>query len=183
MGDNDFVGVQHGILVTQWTLDHMEIHRDVLPYIKEALGHIDVMPLRTGIFVKQIEMGRIVGNLDYVETAPVTKDELIIFAHRKNREQPQRVVLDKVTPDQTDKITCVFYKESVNQLWKLVTAWFGPRKPPDPFYHNGRTQEGWDFWCSHAFVYNSETMLEPFCSSWKEIIPRQGLKRYARNPV
>jgi Holliday junction resolvase len=131
---------------------HMAQHKDVIPYLDEAIGSVEVKSQR---FMKtHIDMGRVVGN-----TACVTTDETdeIVYAVRVGRPGETRFVKNREMQP-SNHVAVILQKQGSE--YKLVTAFIGKVAERELFDKTLRTEDerlvAEKFWANHALVWGSQ---------------------------
>ena len=165
-------GCGGSIHLTDSVKEHLEAHQGILGLIPVIASRV-ILPIDGGRLTSQISLERVVGQSSLINTKKIGLSELAWFAVRKNRMKASRVV-PGAAPVDTDLVSIVA-NSIKNNSYELVTAWFGamaPKEPWDPDLADDPAayEESIHFWCSHGLVYSSETMLEPFESTWGNIL-------------
>lgn len=138
---------------------HMTQHRDVLPYLEEAL--LQVFPPEGQIFYKvDIDMGRIIGHQACVR---VSDSDTFIHAQRKNREGLTRFVLNR-NMEPTSYVTVVLARDRKKEhIYRVLTAYIGRVSEREPTDASIKTDEEMavcvDFWTKHALVWGSQIVV------------------------
>jgi hypothetical protein len=152
------------IIVTQDTLEHMEAHSDALVHLRECIKGMII----TNKVVQTHDMGRIIGMTGNTVTDPITIDTPTLFACRKNRPRPSRVVID-VEPMPTSGMTLILRPSKRPKTHFLISAWPGDPAQPEPT--NIRKKADLEYWCNHALIWNEEFYKNvPFTSTWREVL-------------
>lgn len=138
---------------------HMAQHRDVLPYLEEAL--LQVFPPEGQIFYKvDVDMGRIIGHQACVR---VTEDDTFIHAQRKNRAGLTRFVLNRLS-EPTSYVTIVLARDRKKEnIYRVLTAYIGrvsEREPTDPSIKTDvEMAVSVAFWKDRALVWGSQIVV------------------------
>lgn len=127
---------------------HLSDTPELLRLVKEALGSIIA---EGGSVYTEIDMGRIVGKTDLVETR--TGDD-IVYAKRLNRNIHTRFVKNR-TRANTSHVTIILHK--TNDGYRLFSAWIGRKVPPFPGDEK-ETSESKAFWKRHALVWGQQVV-------------------------
>jgi len=152
--------------------EHLGTHPGIIGLIPEISSRV-TLPTDGCRLASQISLGRVVGQSSLINTEKIGLSDNTWFAMRENRIKASRVIPGK-TPLDTDIVTIVASPVAENR-YELVTAWFGvyaPKEPWDPSLAGDSSayEEAIHFWCRHGLVYSSKTMLEPFESTWVNIL-------------
>lgn len=128
---------------------HMKAHKEVLQYLEEAILKLSFAQA-TGFFSKTIEMGRVVGKCDCVETS---ETDVVFYQKRPGRRWTTRFVRNR-EPQPCSKIT-VIGTINGNSL-RVISAWIGgpaPREEGDFSIDNATDRKiTQDFWSTHALI-------------------------------
>lgn len=159
------------ITVPPETLAHLEAHPDVGALIEEAVGLLDSS---SGAFIAtDVDMGREVGLSACVPAPRLELDTEATFALRVNRPRPSRVVVgaEKVP---TSRVA-IIAAPTGGGTYRLITAWVGPLAPKEPgdASPGAEFDQSFNFWSSHALIWEAETAASPVTSTWREVL---GLK-------
>jgi hypothetical protein len=160
------------IILTEGVREHLEAHPGILDLIPEIASKV-TLPTDGSKFASQISLGRTVGQSSLINTKKIGLSDKTWFAIRKNRMKASRVV-PGAAPVDTDLVS-IIANPAEDGSYDLASAWFGamaPKEPWDPDLADDPAayEESIHFWCSHGLVYSSETMLEPFESTWGNIL-------------
>jgi len=160
------------IVVPAKAEDHLRAHPEVEGVLAEAVAKVR-LPQNGAFLSAEIEMGRVVGKSGCVSTSLITPWTTALFAQRIGRERASRVVIGE--GEETTKVAVLaFVSRGEVGTYVLVTSWVGslaPKEPWDPKIEGRKEfQSCVSFWCSHALVYDSSVMGEPFESSWEKIL-------------
>ena len=152
--------------------EHLRAHPNILDLIPEVALRI-TLPVDGSRLTKQISFNRVVGQSSLINTKKIELSDIAWFAVRKNRMKASRIILGECLAD-TDIVTIIANPFAEN-TYKLVTAWFGILAPKEPWDFDlvgnlSEYKEAIQFWCSHALIYSSDTMHDPFESSWENIL-------------
>ena len=156
------------IAVTEETWKHLEAHPDVKSILREVLLKVP-LPEDSNFTRQEVNMGRTVGKTGLVR---VGYEEKMMFAYRKGREGPTRVV-PASTPKADTSIVSIVAGKDEEGSWILYTAFLGILGTREPWDPNIETQEERDealrFWChQYALVHDPETMGPIFISTCEE---------------
>jgi hypothetical protein len=162
-------GCGGSIYLTDGVREHLKAHPGIIGLFPEISSRV-TLPTDGSRLSSQISLGVVVGQSSLINTGLSNNTW---FAMRKNRIKASRVIPGK-TPLDTDIVTIVASPVAENR-YELVTAWFGvyaPKEPWDPSLAGDSSayEESIHFWCRHGLVYSSKTMLEPFESTWENIL-------------
>lgn len=151
---------------------HLGTHPGIIGLIPEIASRV-TLPTDGCRLASQIKLSRVVGQSSLINTKKIGLSDKTWFAIRKNRMKASRVVTGE-TPLDTNIVTIIANPVAENR-YELVTAWFGPiaqKEPWDPDLADDPSafEESIRFWCSHALVFSTDTMLEPFESNWGNIL-------------
>ena len=151
---------------------HLKAHPGIIEIIPEVLSKVNLPGDRSN-FKCSHRFEKVVGKSGLILTKPITLSEITWFAQRNDRLMPSRVIPDSSSIE-TDIVSLIATPAEDNS-YELVSAWFGefaPKEPWDPDLASDPPayEESIHFWCSHGLVYTSETMLEPFESTWGNIL-------------
>ena len=160
------------IHLTDSVKEHLEAHSGILDLIPEIASKVS-LPTDGSRLACQTSLGRVVGQTSLINTKKIGLSESAWFAVRKNRMKASRVV-PGAAPVDTDLVS-IIANPAEDGSYDLASAWFGalaPQEPWDPDLADDPAayEESIHFWCSHGLVYSSETMLEPFESTWGNIL-------------
>ena len=160
------------VIVPQKAENHLRAHPEVEGILAEAIALVR-LPRDDAFLSAEVEMERIIGRSGCVSTPPISPSDWSFFAQRIGRERPSRIVIGE--GEETTKIVVLaFASRGETRTYVLVTSWVGslaPKEPWDPMIRTqGERQESLDFWCSHALVWDPAVMLNPFESSWGEVL-------------
>lgn len=143
-------------VVVDVPVSHLKQHSDVL----EHLGLV-VSGITTGnqsIIKEEIDMGRVIGTTDCVETH---RFDDIVYAKREGRPWPTRFVLDR-EPEPCSHITVVMKRDG--ERYKLLTAYIGrmAEKEPDDMSIrcNHEYMRAKHYWDSHALVWGRQEVVQ-----------------------
>lgn len=132
--------------------EHMAQHTDVIQYLDEAIGSVEVKSRR---FMKiHVDMGRVIG-----KTACVTTDETdeIVYAVRVGRPGETRFVKNREMQP-SSHVALIMQKQGSE--YKLVTAFVGKVAERELFDKSLRTEAerhvAEKFWANHALVWGSQ---------------------------
>jgi hypothetical protein len=141
-GDGNILIVSH---------HHMSVHADVYDLLDEAFSLF--IPTQETIQKTVIKFDRVIGATVCVET---TSDDEIIYATRKGRKWPSRMVKNRM-PTPSDELTLVV-KRCKNNIYRLLTAYIGGCSEREVDDHSIQTQEdkliSISFWSNHALIYH-----------------------------
>jgi hypothetical protein len=159
------------IVVPRKAQEHLRAHPEVQKILAEAVVKVS---LPHGEFLAvEVEMGRVVGLSGCVKTPRIEVGDKTFFAQRVEREKPSRVVFGK-GEEATKVVVLAFPSRENKRTYVLVTSWIGSLAPKEPWDRNIKSEEelreSLDFWTSHALIWDSAVMSEPFESSWEEIL-------------
>lgn len=164
------------IIITEKTKEHLLAHPDIIPYLEEAIQKADINT--DDRFHVEIKLDKIIGKEYCVQTKPLRGNSRALFAHRKNRLGPTRVVYGKGYD--CDTITLFGAKSKYNaQEYVLFTAYIGHKADMEPWDINikdGETMKNsYDFWRTHALVYdpddpNASFTEEPQEKTWEQVM-------------
>lgn len=154
------------ILLTDETVRHLEAHPEAAALLEEAIAKI-VLPTDGSDFFKTVvDLGRVIGQTACVEIT----DGSSLFAVRRGRTEPTRVVIDVAKPDTTQFV--VLARKGTLGDWLLITGYAGadaPREPHDSYFEDGlgdgEFEEALCFWSRHALVWD-ESMGPVYESTW-----------------
>lgn len=160
------------VIVPRKAENHLVAHPEVRNLLPEAIGRVKLP--RDGAFLSaEVEMGRVVGRSGCVSTPPINPNHLSLFAQRIGRERPSRVIIGE--GELTTKVVVLaFPVRGEVGTYVLVTSWVGSLAPKEPWdctiASDQEYQDCLQFWCSHALVWSSDVMGEPFESAWEEVL-------------
>jgi hypothetical protein len=165
-------GCGRWLLVKPNVVNHLAAHPGITEILPDIVSNI-ILPSDGSKLECQVNLNRVVGQSSLLKTDKIDISDKSCFAKRKNRKYASRVVPDEEMEDTS--LVSIIAQPSDSQTYKLVSAWFGPiaqKEPWDPDLADDPSafEESIRFWCSHALVYSSDTMLEPFESNWINIL-------------
>lgn len=153
--------------------DHLRAHPEVMALLQEAIEHVE-LPKDGSFLAVEVEMGRVIGRSGCVATPPIGLDDQGFFAVRVGRTGPSRVALDTEGPETTKVVILAFVSRESRGQYVLVTSFVGELAQKEPWDPNIRSQEEFqcslEFWGSHALVYDSSVMSDPFVSTWRQML-------------
>lgn len=136
---------------------HMSVHADVYALLDEAVSLFN--PTQESIQKTVIKFDRVIGATVCVET---TDDDEIVYATRKGRKWPSRMVKNRM-PMPSDELTLVV-KLCKHNIYRLLTAYIGGFSEREIDDHNIKTQEdkrvSIHFWSNHALIYNEDDIQD-----------------------
>lgn len=154
------------ILLTDQTVRHLEAHPEAATLLGETIAKITLPTDGSDFFKQEVDLGRVIGQTACVE---ITGGSLL-FAVRKGRTEPTRVVIGVAKPDTTKFV--VSARKGTRGDWLLITGYAGanaPREPHDRYLEDKHGTVEWTeairFWSTHALVWD-ETMGQPYESIW-----------------
>ena len=161
------------VVVPPKTEDHLRAHPEVLAFLAEAIGRVD-LPRNGEFLATEVAMGRVVGRSGCVPMWHIGPNDRATFALRVGREKPSRVMVGAEGPETTKVVVLAFAAKEAAGTYVLVTAFVGELAPKEPWDRNIRTEaeakESLDFWVSHALVYDSSVMGDVFESTWNRVL-------------
>lgn len=129
---------------------HMGLHQDVYPLLEEAFSLF--IPNDDIIQKVVVQFNRIIGTTTCVKTTP---DDVIVYATRKNRKWPSRLVKNR-DPEPSSEMTIVM-KRCKGNIYRLLTAYIGKASEKEVADRNIRDHEELSastaFWSCHALIY------------------------------
>lgn len=135
-----------------------------------------------------VDLGRQLGPTSKVATPPIRWDEKSLFAIRKNRNYPSRIVVGVEKP--LSSVMTLIAERKGGTFFVLRTAYVGELAPPEPFSFNTilkmklKPDAVVDYWCRHALIYDPvECETEPFLSTWQEVLMRAVADREERRAL
>jgi hypothetical protein len=160
------------IVVPHKVEGHLRAHPNMDLLLPEAIARVR-LPHDGAFLSAEVEMGRVVGRSGCVQTLPIAMNDRTLFAQRVGRDKPSRVIVGE--GEKTTKVVVLaFASREEASTYILVTSWVGSLAPKEPWDLNIRSdeehQECLRFWCSNALVWDPAVMLEPFESTWEEIL-------------
>jgi hypothetical protein len=114
------------------------------------------MTLEGDLIAKDVDMGKIVGNSDVVETDD--KDD-IVYAMRKNREDQGYVPFTKSQSSQPSTKISIYLVKKDYKIYELSSVWVGEYESPMFPQMNNATAESVSYWRKHAFVWGSQEII------------------------
>lgn len=155
------------IVLTEETMVHLEAHPEARGLLAEAIARVR-LPAEGDFLKVVVDLGRVIGQTACVET----NCDVFLFAVRKGRTAPTRVVVGVEKSDTTTFVVLV-HKDEVSGQWVLNTGYAGadaPREPHDRYFDDkldgDEFVEALKFWSEHALVWD-ETMGQPYESTWE----------------
>lgn len=140
---------------------HMKLHRNVMPFIAEAIELANAQTLtvrQNGCVSVTVDFGRLIG---FSECVPVVcDDDNVVYAIRQGRDRHMRFVKNRPTPA-VSRLTMIFFQ--IPGGWRLVSAWFGDqaaREPQDPGCTAAERVAAYEFWNAHALVWGTQPVRE-----------------------
>ena len=129
------------------------LHESVVPYLPVALAGIESNGRE--FFIEEVDFGRQIGETICVATGP--GDE-IVYAQRPKRFGLTRFVKNR-KPEPCSSVV-VILKAMGRQTGThvLITAYIGRKAEPEPWDRNA-TASAYEFWNSHALVWDCEEIL------------------------
>jgi len=115
--------------------------------IKEALVNNNLKGLHMEV---EIDMGRVIGSTDIVETSE--KDN-IYYAQPVKNANYSRFVKNR-PPQPSRKLTIIVQKDDIGN-YEVTDTWIGPCSPPFPGHENA-TDESRPYWENHALVQDAQ---------------------------
>lgn len=116
--------------------------------VKEVLA--DISSLNRNSLEEEVELGRLIGTTNLVET---TEDDDIVFAKRINRKGYSRLVKLKVGPE-SSTLYVKLIRAKKKDAYILVTAFVGKKTPPEPL-PGSDSKKLKKFWSTHALSYEN----------------------------
>lgn len=155
------------IFVSAETVAHLAAHQDVAAVIEEAARLLEP---DGGFLATDVDLGRPIGLSGCVPASRLGLDDKATFATRVNRPRPSRVAVgaEKVP---TSRVAFIAAPQKGGS-YKLITAWVGTLAPKEP----GDAEPGeefetsFDFWATHALVWESETCGDVIETTWREVL-------------
>ncbi len=149
------------------TIEHLAAHPDVTSVIEEAAGLL----VLTGAFCAQdVDMGRPIGLSGCVPATRLGLDDTATFALRVNRPRASRVAVgvEKVPTSRVAFIAAPLPDGS----YRLITSWVGELAPKEPgdASPGAEFDQSFEFWSTHALVYDEETCGPVLETTWREVL-------------
>ena len=110
--------------------------------------------LRAETEVIEVDLGRIVGESDLIETE---EDDDIVYAKRKNRQTYSRFCKNRTSVPSS--VITIHLRQLDKSAYTLVTAFIGKNAPPFPGDTHESAQSR-DFWGRHALAWGRQA-IEP----------------------
>jgi hypothetical protein len=139
---------------------HAATHVEDTPQLKELVSEIiQGLELQGQKIATHIDMGRIVGTTDVVET---NDSDEIVYGMRKNRSDDGLVPFTKSREGEPCQYVAVQLEPQQDGSYILASAWIGTFGDDDePFPQSpDATERSINFWDKHAFVYGSQEIVE-----------------------
>ncbi|HNU96315.1 MAG TPA: hypothetical protein PKH95_02815 [Candidatus Magasanikbacteria bacterium] len=165
------------VFVSEKTREHLLAHPDVIQYLQEAIGKADLSEVEK-IFKIEINLGKNIGKSYCIPTEPLRGKTKALFAKRKNRLGPSRVVYGQGVD--CSSITLLGARSIYEpDNFVLFTAYIGHLADMEPWDINikdGETMKSaYDFWRTHALVYdpndkNTSFIEEPQEKTWEQVM-------------
>jgi hypothetical protein len=159
------------VTISEKARRHLEGHLNVIQLLPEAIQKTWVSS--SPIPEIEVDMGRIIGRTNLVDTLAADPSTPMQFALRKGRILPSRVTSEVAAGQETDKLVLVARKQHP-RTYQLVTSWIGSLARKEPWDYSIRSAHEFEeclrFWCSNALLHDSETMGPMFESSWTEVL-------------
>lgn len=166
------------------SIRHMDAHSDVTFNLLRAAFQQISLPDDSKRVKAEIDFHRVIGRTSKVMTDPVEPDESAVFAYRRGRRYPSRVVIGVPKPA-TSLLVMPAERDRLRgeTAWVLETAYLGSDAPLEPLSSRVLREEPEaqakvvQFWCRHALIYDPGEYVTPtFSSSWA--ILRQRRKEF-----
>jgi len=139
------------------SLSHLEAHKEVLPFLEEALQKITTYK-KSKIIKREVEFKNIIGVSTCVS---INENDDIIFARRIGRKYETKFVKNK-KPIPCNKLTIVLKRLSEYSLI-LLTAYIGSiaeKEVLDPKLLPHEKEKAINFWDSHALIYDESIIVK-----------------------
>lgn len=135
---------------------HTATHFDDDPTLQAtAIELLSGLSLEDDLIARDVDLGRVVGNSDVVETDD-TDD--IVYAMRKNREDQGYVPFTKSRTSQpSSRISIYLVKD--DETYELSSVWIGEYESPMFPQMSNATAESIPYWSRHAFVWGSQEII------------------------
>lgn len=159
------------LLIPQSTRDHLLAHPDVGDLIEEATARLE---LPGGAFLaRAIDLSRPIGLSGCVPAPRIERTERTTFALRVQRPRPSRVAVG-VSQVPTTEFAFIAKPsaEDPSHVYVLITCWVGGLAPKEPgdAAPGKEFEEAFEFWATHALVYDQEVMGPVLEMSWDEVL-------------
>lgn len=136
---------------------HTATHFSSAPHLKSAvLSVLPTLNLFDDIVGIDIDMGKIVGNSDVVETDDT---DTIAYAMRTQREDQGYVPFTKSRTTQPTNYLSLYLVRKNEHTYELASAWFGRFKSPMFPQMDNATPDSIPYWSTHAFVWGSQEII------------------------
>ena len=133
---------------------HLQDTPGLINLLKEAVPKIALAGTRGKQERFQIDMGRVIGTQDLVETQ---EGDEVIYAKRPNRDRYSPFVKNR-EPQPTSSLVIRLDKAGENE-YDIYTAYIGILTPSMPYGDGRDSPEGLDFWKRHALILGHQTIL------------------------
>lgn len=136
---------------------HTATHFDDAPTLRAiTIEVLSKMLLEGSVVATDIDMGRIIGNSDVVET---DETDDLVYAMRRNREDQGYVPFTKSRMPQPCSLISVHLTAKDAETYELASTWIGQYESPMFPQMDTATAESVPFWSNHAFVWGSQEII------------------------
>ncbi len=132
-------------------------------HFKDALGLkelanelLGTMDLDGELIAKDIDLGKVIGNSDVVETS---HEDEIVYAMRKNREDQGYVPFTKSQASQPSSMISIYLVKKDEETYELSSIWVGEYESPMFPQMDNATAESIPYWSKHAFAWGSQEII------------------------
>lgn len=160
------------MIIPSKTFNHFLVHTGIGDILTEVISKVE-LPKDCGYLAMEVDMGRIIGRSGCVKTPPIGIDDPAFFARRVNRDNDSRVAIVE-QGDETDKVSVLaFAARGEKNVYILARTFIGPLAPKEPWDRNincvAEFDSSYNFWSTHALVYEPGVMGDYFESTWREV--------------
>ena len=136
---------------------HAALHFREVPELRELVKEaVSAIPLEGDLIAKDIDMGRIIGASNVVET---TSKDTIVYAMRQNRPEQGYVPFTKSQPPQPSPLLSVYLTKIEDDTYQLESTWIGHYESPKFPEMEHAEPESVSYWSTHAFAWGSQEII------------------------